>query len=102
MVGSGEASAQLASLVRTLDSRAGRTVPRAGSRDHWLSIPITADLQISAHRVNGEDIEVLRRVADHLRALLVRGFADDPTHPGRKADSPTASGSQDAFGAPDA
>ena len=71
----GEASAQLASLLRTLDSRAGRSVPRAGSRDHWLTIPITADLQISAHRVSGEDIEVLRRVADHLRALLVQGFA---------------------------
>lgn len=71
----GEASSQLASLLRTLDSRAGRPVPRAGSRDHWLSIPITADLQISAHRVSGEDIDILRRIADHLRALLVQGFA---------------------------
>ena len=77
----GEASAQLASLLRTLDSRAGRSIPRAGSRDHWLSIPITADLQISAHRVSGEDIEVLRRVADHLRALLVQGFADSRSTP---------------------
>lgn len=73
-----EATAQLGALLRALESGARRTVPRAGSRDHWFSVPITADLQLSAHRASGDDVEVLRRIADHIRALLVSGFAERP------------------------
>ncbi|MEZ4647267.1 MAG: MerR family transcriptional regulator [Candidatus Eisenbacteria bacterium] len=96
----GEATEQLASLLRTLELGAGRAVPRAGSRDHWVSIPITADLQISAHRVSGEDIEKLRRIADHIRALLVAGFAGNRGDVRRRpTEGPSGPSSQASPGA---
>ena len=96
----GEATEQLGSLLRTLELGAGRSVPRAGSRDHWVSIPITADLQISAHRVSGEDIEKLRRIADHIRALLVAGFAGPRDEARRRPEGRPEGRPEDGPGGP--